>query len=309
MDSNFAYLLGLFYSDGSINGNTTHGYTSKIKLSAKDRDILEQLQGVFPHYTYIPEREEKLYDGRPTKKSLLISYKKEEYLKLKKYGLVEAKSTRNADLLDMPLDIENYMPDFIRGLYDGDGSMALMNTGSHSADINLSMGNKKVINGLKRFYDDNNIEYTEDDRRDTKGYIALRIRQKDSIRKWYNLIYYSNDIINLQRKRSNLELFLIECDILEESKIVLKIQRELKKAIKKSKKEIEPMILSIDKSGKCKLHANRYYAEKYIKEVLDVKSKDIAYKIKKAINTNKIIFEHEWETLAHHKNSVKRGNS
>lgn len=118
-----AYLLGLFYSDGCIIENP---YTAHIVLHEDDKYLLDILLSKFPFFT-LRKTHPKAWSLVCSRKSLV------EDLKLN--GLYPKKSVDNRDLLRLPKLDKNLVHHFIRGYFDGDGSVYRQKLGNTKIEI------------------------------------------------------------------------------------------------------------------------------------------------------------------------------
>ena len=117
---NMAWLLGFLASDGSISSSDN---TIKIGLSAKDKEILEKIKNELKIENKIVE-----YTTKDGFDCVDLHWTCEEHKKeLKEYGI----TPRKTFTLKPPVKLnEKYYIDFIRGYFDGDGSVNLI----HSKD-------------------------------------------------------------------------------------------------------------------------------------------------------------------------------
>jgi hypothetical protein len=111
-----AYILGLFYADGNVSSNQNH---SRIQLKENDGYLLKDIQKSFPFF--------RIYEGKKydlNKVTLYSGYKqfKEDLIS---NGCLPRKSKSNKRKLKFPRISDEYMSDFIRGYYDGDGGCTL----------------------------------------------------------------------------------------------------------------------------------------------------------------------------------------
>jgi hypothetical protein len=119
IDSNEkAYLLGLFYSDGCVSIKS--GY--KVKLSLVDEQLIKDLSKIFTFF-----QQTKFDYGKYNKKQK-IQYAIERSLKslaldLISNGVLPNKSGENFNNLKLPILKESFYSHFIRGYFDGDGSI------------------------------------------------------------------------------------------------------------------------------------------------------------------------------------------
>lgn len=121
--SNMAYILGFIAADGCIlNSTFSDGKTKnllRINLQATDAELLEKIKDELNYKGDLTYFKAKLKDKEFDTVSLAIN-SKIIIEDLKKLGITERKSKT----ISMPPDIpEEYELDFIRGYFDGDGSI------------------------------------------------------------------------------------------------------------------------------------------------------------------------------------------
>lgn len=197
-----AYILGLFAADGNIAKSTTN---IKLELKYIDVDILEKIKEAMDYdfnlihcnyKSYFPNSN-KIYDNYLIR--LNITNKK-IYTDIQKYGLTPNKSKT----LDVNLDLipEEFMHHFLRGLWDGDGSISISYQKSYpNVSMNLTTSNimyDKIYNIL-----DNKIDgfigygyFRNKEKQYTK---TLIVSKNQSV---YNLLkyLYKDATIYLDRK-------------------------------------------------------------------------------------------------------------
>lgn len=186
--SNMAYLLGFWYADGCIYG----GKMFDITVHAKDKYIIKKFA------------EELSYDG-PIKdyvdrQAARINFCcKVIYNDLISLGGTERKSLT----LTFPTDIvpEEYLSDFIRGYFDGDGCVCLVKGGR----INTSF-----CSGSKKFLDELLLILKEKAGIQGGSYDpsskTIRFGKKDSL-KLYLFMYKNNPELFLLRKKEKFKKF------------------------------------------------------------------------------------------------------
>ena len=109
-----AYFLGLIIADGNVykEPNSGRQHSISITLDENDKYLLEKFKEVLNANTAISQ------DGRGCNQFAVRSDLMAE--DLKKYGVVERKSL----ITYLPQIDDNYMNHLIRGIFDGDGSIA-----------------------------------------------------------------------------------------------------------------------------------------------------------------------------------------
>lgn len=182
---NMAYVLGFWFADGCIYG----GKMFDITLHKKDKYILkkiaEELQYEGPITDYVDRQACRINF------SCVVIYK----------DLIElGGSERKSLTVDFPEIPEEYLPDFIRGYFDGDGCITKIKSGR----INSSFccGSKifldKLLEILKEKADIQGGSYDA-------GSLSLRFGKRDTI-KLGQFIYQNNPELFLLRKREKFYL-------------------------------------------------------------------------------------------------------
>jgi hypothetical protein len=114
-----AYFLGLLYSDGSVNKDKN---TVSIGLAEKDIAILELFNKSINSNK--PLRKNILSNIKHQNSVILVLENKKIKEQLIKLGCVPNKSILNISLPNIP---EEFLPHFIRGVFDGDGCITYTN--------------------------------------------------------------------------------------------------------------------------------------------------------------------------------------
>lgn len=120
-----AYLLGLFYSDGCII-DFNNSYAASIVLHEDDKYLLEKLQKLFPFFS-LKKQTNNAWQLICTKKALVKD--------LYSNGVLFRKSTENKDNLRFPNIPKELQSHFIRGFFDGDGSVYKQKQGNTKIEI------------------------------------------------------------------------------------------------------------------------------------------------------------------------------
>lgn len=113
-----AYWLGFLYADGCVHSNS-----NEISITLKDRDHLEKFRKAIKSNNKISESVDKRYSSLPKIYHFSI---KDKQLKsdLIKWGCVPNKSLTLTKIPNIPRDFVSH---FIRGYFDGDGSLHWLN--------------------------------------------------------------------------------------------------------------------------------------------------------------------------------------
>jgi len=131
-----AYVLGFFIADGNMIKNKRGAYFISIEIT--DKDILEKIREVIGSNHKISIRKE--IENHKERYRLQIG-SKEMFNDLLKLGVVPNKSK----VIELPYVPDKYMPNFVRGYFDGDGNVTICNY------IRKNRNNKKSITILSGF--------------------------------------------------------------------------------------------------------------------------------------------------------------
>jgi hypothetical protein len=191
-----AYLLGFVFSDGYLSHR--HGYLMAIELAIKDIEILTAMAsriGIVP--TSIIERHTGNAKGKRYCKISL--YSKQTYNDLIKLGVTENKSLT----AEFPYIPKEYMPDFLRGYFDGDGCISIFKGGKDlfvCCSYNFGFFLDSLLN-----------EYGIETIRPRRSSI-LKVRlstKKENIKKFFDFMYCNCDLNNDLYLKRKYDKFLL----------------------------------------------------------------------------------------------------
>lgn len=178
-----SYILGLMYADGN-NFISKERCKISLVLHKNDKYLLEEINKI-------------IGSNRP----LQISYNtsilhisgKDYSDQLSELGCTPRKSLtlKFPNIKQVP---EEFLPDFIRGYFDGDGCVGLSNDRLRVTII----GTKEFLHTLSLLLIKNNI-YSKIYKQKSQNVFSLKIIRKDSVISFKNLIY-DNCSIKLERK-------------------------------------------------------------------------------------------------------------
>lgn len=133
------YLLGLLATDGTIGLNRSSKYID-IGLHKKDRALLEDVAKVFktnkPLHVYKDQLRFTLYSARLF--DLLVGW-----------GIGPRKSLSLEIIKEIPT---KFLPDFLRGVFDGDGSITGATVGKSGVTL-CTTASERFSNQVKSFYE------------------------------------------------------------------------------------------------------------------------------------------------------------
>lgn len=191
-NADMAYVLGFIAADGSLSKNDNR---IKIDLSTKDRDQLELIKTVmkidYPIKDYINSNNYEV--------SELVWTCQQHKHDLAKYGVTPNKTYS----LLFPTQLnKQYWRDFIRGYFDGDGCIT-----GQKPEWKICSYRKEILETINDFFFENGIDKVEIHKRKTENLYDIRYASIPSLRKIYNLIYYSNNIPYLKRKKEKFDSY------------------------------------------------------------------------------------------------------
>lgn len=189
IDSNEkSYFLGLMYADGWIASDAIAG----INLKSEDAEILEKMSKCI----YLNEKPLKALKNKIGKpQSLLTLNSRSVVMDLKRLGCVPAKSL----ILDFPSIKQvpiTHLSHFLRGYFDGDGSIYLRKNNTISLSIVTSLSFGK---GLANLLLTKDIRF-HTETINTSGTTVFRISGNTQALKFLNYIYNHHKGLYLTRK-------------------------------------------------------------------------------------------------------------
>lgn len=192
-----AYLLGLFYSDGCIIDNNG-SYAASIVLHENDKYLLEKIQSLFPFFR-LAKQANHAWELVCTKKALVKD--------LQSNGILFRKSTNNKEFLRFPKIPLKLYSHFIRGYFDGDGSVYKQKQGNTKIEIGGTCF--YMITDIIKILYDNRItvnlkcKYTGEALRKHDFYVLYTSSDKIS-KQFANYIYQNCGDLYLKRKYDKL---------------------------------------------------------------------------------------------------------
>lgn len=189
-----SYVLGLIAADGNI----TLGHSFDIALHKNDVELLNDIKKEIK-YTG------NLRKSKSDNSMRLVVNSKEMVEDLQKLGFTNNKSFT----IDLPKDIpDKYIIDFIRGYFDGDGSIGLQHLKSKSPQLRsrICSGSitilEKFIDFLHEKYDLRKVNIIG-----VSSIYEFCYSKKDSL-KFYKAMYHSDNILYMKRKRKVYDDFI-----------------------------------------------------------------------------------------------------
>lgn len=193
-----AYWLGILSSDGCIANNENQIY---IELQYQDKELLEKL-----NLTIKNERPVKDYITKNNyKNSKLYFYSKQIKQDLKDYHIIPNKTYNKDFIFPQQLNSE-FLPDYIRGLFDGDGSIKLTNT---TITWQIDCSSLDILKNIQNYLFNKNIQSGISTQHKTNIDIyRIVVYGKEKNLKIYNLLYNTNSNLFLLRKKEKFKQLL-----------------------------------------------------------------------------------------------------
>lgn len=196
-NKNLAYAVGLFTADGCLYSDKRH-----LEFNSKDK---EQIENFIKCLNLNNKITKKTRGSEKIKKYYRVQFGDVQFYKfLESIGLKPRKSL-TIERVEIP---SKFFPDFLRGLFDGDGTFGTFNHPESQYPqlrLRLASASKQFIRWL---YQEIKKEL------DTKGFIAkakgnenLTYGISDSL-KLLNYMYYSPNVICLSRKFQKAKPYL-----------------------------------------------------------------------------------------------------
>ena len=193
-----AYWIGILGSDGSVNRDKNMVY---IELNRGDKELLEKLNKSIEN-----ERPVKDYvTGRDYENSKLYFYSREIKQDLSKYGIVPNK-TYSEDYCFPSLLSKEFYPDYIRGLFDGDGSVKITGV---SPTFQIDIGKYEIAKKIVAFFKEKNIDLSISSL-PKKNVTIYRVYGygREKLLSIYKLLYSTKSDLFLKRKKEKFETIL-----------------------------------------------------------------------------------------------------
>lgn len=189
-----AYVLGVFMSDGYLTKKTSGNLFLCLKLN--DKDLLEKIKDLMGF--------EGSVCGAGLAQAGNQSYKIEIsdpkiISDVQKWGIVERKTLTAKFPTELP---QEYWRDFIRGIFDGDGCVHLSKDKRRNSSYLrqcVFLGTRDILSYIPKLFElvDKMVKY--------KKICRLAYYKLSDLQKIFDVLYYSDNIPCLQRKKLKFE--------------------------------------------------------------------------------------------------------
>jgi hypothetical protein len=202
IDNNYSYMIGLFQTDGSMYESERNRGKFSLSLSIKDKDIIYKLKELIPYNSNISKRFKKTHFQRKNK---IYEYNNEiialtvsnKYFRdfLLTCNIPYGKKSK---IIIPPFHLENFSEiDYIRGLFDGDGSLGF--TKQEFPYIGFTTESENIKDYLLEFFSEITEKSLKNANRNKRDDIYNILLFKEDAVKFCEMIYYK-DCLSLNRK-------------------------------------------------------------------------------------------------------------
>ena len=191
-----AYIFGIIMSDGCLKYEGRNKNRLAIRIGLNDYDMIERLHSYMCVGNKI-YRQEKQYS---------IKYRNEDSIQfLIDNGLTQRKSL-TIQFPTLPIDV---LPSFIRGYFDGDGSVILSyNKYNVYGQVSFTSGSKDFLLGLQKTlsdcFDIKSFLYNGG-HKNTKT-MSLRLTKRSEVNKLFDIMYANADLYLDRKYQKFIEL-------------------------------------------------------------------------------------------------------
>jgi LAGLIDADG-like domain len=201
--ADFYYFLGLMVTDGWVSDK------GSISLSMTDRDVIDYVADKIRYTNSIFEKRSKRFPN--AKPIYTISFRNQAVFEiLKGYGVHPRKSLT----VKFPRVPREYLKDFVRGVFDGDGSIYV----KQRKDSNSLVCEFSIVSASSEFINEigdvisaeaniDSVKYRVEQRRRRNPLFTLRVSKRPDIARLSEWLY-KDDAFGMERKKEKM-LYLL----------------------------------------------------------------------------------------------------
>ena len=205
-----AYFLGFMYADGCISlikrKNSSY-IKHQVQISLTDEQIIKELMKHFPFFNL------QIFDFGKYKKSwnkqfAMRKANNQLFNDLSNHGMIERKSGKNSQLLSIPLLKKRLISHFIRGVFDGDGSINIATKRPNLRRLEICSSSKDYLLQIKSILKRHNVNcpiFREKYNNMSPLYVLEWVKSEDIID--LRNFLYKDATIFLHRKREKFDSF------------------------------------------------------------------------------------------------------
>lgn len=212
---NMAYILGFIVADGCVYTNIEEKNNSKkhksllvFTLAERDREILEKIRSeleyegeIFTHYSQGYSKEKGYKHVRLAINSHIMIND------IKELGITERKTFNEVVPIGLP---KEYELDFIRGFFDGDGSVGGqyptnskgVRTETTQIRVRLHSGSKQILEDIQSILQ--KYGFKEKEIKPSESIFDITYSTNESL-KLYELFYENSNTLYLKRKKDKFD--------------------------------------------------------------------------------------------------------
>lgn len=207
-----AYFLGFMYADGCLSKikrpNSTY-IKHQVQISLTDKQIIDDFKSLFPFFN-LQVFDFGKYKSNWSKQYALRKANKVLYQDLLNLGMFERKSNQNLNKLNVPDIDEKLIKHFIRGYFDGDGSISISKKRPNLRRIEICCSSESFLLQIKKLLEEAGIScpiFRTKNNNKSPLYVIEWVNSNDviSLRKFF----YEDCNIYLKRKREVFDSFEI----------------------------------------------------------------------------------------------------
>jgi predicted RNA-binding Zn-ribbon protein involved in translation (DUF1610 family) len=211
-----AYFLGFMYADGCIsnfkNSPLASKHLIKISIEYSDGYILDRIKEELPFFR-LGTFDYSVYNKACKIQKSITYASKFCFEDLKANGLIERKSYENKDKLFIPNIPKELLHHFIRGYFDGDGSISIAASRPNLRRVDLCSVSKTITEDVRNWFINEGCEpdvyrtKVHNDENRQNVFLIEWIRS-DKILKLKDILY-KDATIYLKRKKEKFDSFKI----------------------------------------------------------------------------------------------------
>lgn len=176
------FILGFIFADGSINTSLHHNQIN-IQINPKDIEVLEFIKSKIQPSSNILQYEKFCKNTNKNYAVARISFSSKKIVKdLINLGCVPGKTYKEIRVPNIPIE---FYRDFIRGVFDGDGSIYISKKSSTKVGCFICCSSVSFLKDIKNIIGFGNINENESPAR-------LSFYKKNNIQLFFDYMYNGN---------------------------------------------------------------------------------------------------------------------